>query len=461
MRVMRQAAGRSHGPTVAEPADPDREVQPQFRFGGLEIWLWGLGLFLFTSPFVFQLTGLDPGITFQRDMATMRRTSGSGLLIYVMRYMVMIAAVAPILPEWRRYVARLRDAGLPLALFGWAMLSLLWTDSFTSSLNSVLAMLPLLVFGTCMAFRLPLQLFARAFSFAAIWFALFSILYVVFLPYYGVHQQTDFAQQIHAGSWRGTYSHKNNFGGVAAAFAVVAMFSGRTVLPSTAGRLLLLGVLLFMVYKSNSATALLLSCVGPVTVIALLRLTRMQQLLLALCIVPVALLVLGNAESLVELLGRDLTFTGRTSLWSYAFDAVIQRPLTGYGFGSTTYGDFMVTIYRIFSLFDPHNGYLDLLLGTGLVGLSLFAMSIFDMMKVSRGLVHRDRVSREAAMVVFCLMATWVFANLSESQEKPLGSYAGLAYTAFGFLLYRRLLNDRGEAAGGDHGADGDIGLAR
>ena len=32
--------------------------------------------------------------------------------------------------------------------------------------------------------------------------------------------------------------------------------------------------------------------------------------------------------------GRDLTFTGRTDIWSYVVDAIKERPVLGYGYGA-------------------------------------------------------------------------------------------------------------------------------
>lgn len=405
-----------------------------------EPWLWGLCIFLLTSPFAYQLTGLDPAVQTVRDAATMRRTVGSGMPIYLLRYMIMMIAVASIALNWKAAVAQLRRMATVLCFLGWSILSLLWTDSFSSSLNGILALLPLLVTGFCLALRLPPVLFARSFVLSGVFVVVFSLIWVFLLPHFGVHQVTDASQSVHAGAWRGVYPHKNLLGGVLAAGAVMVLLSGRAILPSAILRWSLFAAQCFMIIKTSSATSIVIVLVAPAVAFFVVRMSGAQRIVAVLIIAPLVLLMVTQLDAILGFFGRDATFTGRTDIWKYAPDAIAQSPLLGYGFASTTYGGYMLDLYKRFGLFDPHNGYLNMLLGTGLIGLVLFMATIISAATTARQMFLGRPEVRQAAYVIFGIIATWLVAMGSESQDKPLGSFAALGYTALGCLVYRQKL---------------------
>ena len=51
-------------------------------------------------------------------------------------------------------------------------------------------------------------------------------------------------------------------------------------------------------------------------------------------IFALAFLLYAAPQAIFGLLGKDETFTGRTNIWSAVLHQIIQRPLTGYGFGA-------------------------------------------------------------------------------------------------------------------------------
>jgi O-antigen ligase len=78
-----------------------------------------------------------------------------------------------------------------------------------------------------------------------------------------------------------------------------------------------------------------------------------------------------TASYITDTLGRDATLTGRTYVWSSLLPEATQNIVTGHGFGG-----FWITKSRInFDISDAHNGYLDILLDMGIIGLLL--VSIF------------------------------------------------------------------------------------
>jgi O-antigen ligase len=309
------------------------------------------------------------------------------------------------------------------------------------------------VTGFCLALRLPPHLFARSFVYAGIWLAGFSAFYIVALPHFGVHQASDAFQAVHAGNWRGVYPHKNIFGGAAAVCATLTILTGRDVVPSLKLKYALLAVLLVMIVKSGSATALLITAAAPMIALFFVTLTKAQRLVAALILFPLAVVGFVGISAIFEALGRDMTFTGRTDIWAYVPEAFARHPITGYGFASTTYGDFMIKIFKAFGLFDPHNGYINLLLSVGLVGLILFLASLYAVGRTARRLYVVDPQAGQGGLVVFGVVAAWLIACLSESQDKPLGTFAAFGFTALGLLVYRGLPVSRAVAEDQDSGA--------
>ena len=92
--------------------------------------------------------------------------------------------------------------------------------------------------------------------------------------------------------------------------------------------------------------------------------------LLALLLVSVFLVVLGNVSALAplaELFGRASDFSGRTDIWNAAIKMVTEAPIVGYG---TSY--FYVTSTLLTS--HPHNQILYILLMGGVVALLIWTV---------------------------------------------------------------------------------------
>lgn len=82
------------------------------------------------------------------------------------------------------------------------------------------------------------------------------------------------------------------------------------------------------------------------------------------------------AEFLVNALGRDLTFTGRTRIWEASFDWLEREPLLGYGY-KAIFNPIAPEARQIwsdigFQAANAHNGPLDLALSAGIPALFLF-----------------------------------------------------------------------------------------
>jgi exopolysaccharide production protein ExoQ len=95
------------------------------------------------------------------------------------------------------------------------------------------------------------------------------------------------------------------------------------------------------------------------------------------------------APKVVDAFGKDMTFTGRTTLWSELWPTALKRPFLGHGFGG-----FWVlgneNRPRKESSSPPmsgHNGYLDVFLEMGIIGLVIMVLVILNtFIRISRHL---------------------------------------------------------------------------
>lgn len=89
-----------------------------------------------------------------------------------------------------------------------------------------------------------------------------------------------------------------------------------------------------------------------------------------------------NMEQIFGSVGKDMTMSGRTELWEQVWIAIQQRSFFGYGpygFWQLWKGTNSPSYHLISVGWDPphaHNGYLDLWVALGAIGLSLFLISL-------------------------------------------------------------------------------------
>ncbi len=85
---------------------------------------------------------------------------------------------------------------------------------------------------------------------------------------------------------------------------------------------------------------------------------------------------------ILRLLHRDPTLTGRTRLWAQSLQAIFKRPLLGYGYGAFWLGlrgqSANIAFITNWTAPHAHNGFIDVWLSLGGVGLALFAYSLLQ-----------------------------------------------------------------------------------
>jgi O-antigen ligase len=147
--------------------------------------------------------------------------------------------------------------------------------------------------------------------------------------------------------------------------------------------IILIAMTLWLLTLSNSATSTACLAIGC-GVVALLRgkwATAHPRV--AATVIPVTLVVyivlelaFNLSDSIAEFLGRDPSLTGRTGIWSTLL-GMGTNPLLGVGYQSFWLGERLEAVLGSLNaafLNEAHNGYLEIYLALGLIGLSLVVL---------------------------------------------------------------------------------------
>jgi O-antigen ligase len=117
------------------------------------------------------------------------------------------------------------------------------------------------------------------------------------------------------------------------------------------------------------------------------RPTQRKVAIVASATLAVAIIFVAsqNIASETAMIGKDSTLTGRTDLWKLSLRAVEERPLWGYGYGAF-WGKNSPRARPIreevnWGAPHAHDGYIDLALELGFVGILIYAIMMFTMMK--------------------------------------------------------------------------------
>jgi len=383
-------------------------------------------LFLATAPLV-PLLRLESGNTasFVRGDPIIQGLWGA---IYIIFFLFIAVRL-------RRFVYVATRDKLLLLLVGIALISLLWSAAPQVTLRRGVALVVTTAMGAYLATRYSLKEQLRLLAWALGIAALFSVLFISVLPDYGIHPSGS-----NAGAWRGIYHQKMVLGKYMAlgalAFLLIVQGNNRYRLIAWGG----FGLLAGLVVLSRSRTALVAfaSVLISLPFFRVLR-RRWHYSLVVICLVILALLSSGvaafiysQAEALLGLLGKDITLTGRTPLWSAVFELILQRPLLGYGYGGFWLGweGPSAEIWEVLPWMPnhAHNGLLELWLTVGLLGLTVFVLHfLMTFLRAVRGL-RLNKAAEGLWPVVF--MAFFLLANMTESVALVRNNLFWLLYVA-------------------------------
>lgn len=321
---------------------------------------------------------------------------------------------------------------LLLALF--VMASAFWSVDTGETFRRALGLLGTTLAGLYIGMRYEPRQVLRMLGICIGVAALLSLFVCLVFPQTGI--MTD-------GSWQGVFYPKNSLGRIMCLGIFCYLFTSvgsRRRMMKAAPLLLLFAGLLLM---SRSATAL-------IVLLAMLLVFGMRKILywpmprfVAACLifgllaVPAAGWSMANMEKILGIFGRDPSVSGRLPLWHAVRAEIADRPLLGYGYAAFwTSGD--ADYWREKLSWDApnaHNGFLDMALGIGVVGLGIFLLGLLRNVRLGFR-IARESGRIEDAWPLFFLALCMIY-DLSESTLFVGNSVFWLLYATNAYWLVR------------------------
>jgi O-antigen ligase len=246
-----------------------------------------------------------------------------------------------------------------------------------------LALASLVMFQAAMFVFLPEDRlhFARLLALGAVLILIVCWVGVIVAPHLSIHQSTDLAEPGLAGNWRGLFAHKNGAGASMGLLIIFGIYIFRRLhVVLGAGIVVFATVFLFF---SDSKSPIMLLPLALIVGVLFVRVRKPVAKLIVLMSVPVIIgaLTIGSVEvavlnTLVGQLMPDPTFTGRNVIWQFALDHITERPIFGFGYEAFWQTEELVSSWTFLESWglrasDAHNGFLNIAVTTGLVGLML------------------------------------------------------------------------------------------
>ena len=224
----------------------------------------------------------------------------------------------------------------------------------------------------------------------------------------------------------GVTPQKNTLGEMVLIFSLILLFDYIEVRqPRSQGSrmhwdyVVLMGMAVWLLHMSQSKSALICTVVGATLVLRsgwlASRTVNALALLGALSLPFLVLLTPGDRSlftGVVQGLGRNMTFTGRTDIWAHITLGTVN-PMIGNGywnFWGGPGGHAIATAMKT-SIPNSHNGYLDIYLDGGFVALTLL---FFMLVAYGRRLGANTRASAYERLR-FAMLVVLIIYNLSES----------------------------------------------
>lgn len=329
---------------------------------------------------------------------------------FILIYLITFALLGFRLP---RTLAYLKTNLWLLFLIGLTIFSISWSALPIGTLKEAISLVGssgfALYFASRYSFEEQLKILGWSFG-----IALFSsFIFALVIPAYGI---------MPSGAWRGIYPHKNGLGeSMCISFLTFYFLSISAKKYRTFCKICcLLSVVIIILAQSGTSLISVMFIFATAQALKLVSFKSKQSVLaILLLLIFIALLLfflMINFNTFLNTFDKDITLTGRTPLWSDLWGFIQQKPWLGHGFGTFFSSGHRETgiIWTIHDWVPPHahNGFIQIWLDIGLVGLVVFSISYFGCIFNA---LFKYLSSQDLKMFwIFLLLLYTVFFNLTE-----------------------------------------------
>lgn len=356
---------------------------------------------------------------------------------------IFILAAATIVPHYKKFIAWLNTEKFIIIFFIWCGLTIVFAiDSFVSFKRYFQYVTTSLVF---ISFYLNnsdkndlIKILKNLFGI----YAILTFIACVTLPD---------AKDPSFNTWRGFHATKNNLGQYSSIliifFSYYFLYSKSKITKIYSALIILISF--FLLFGSFSMTNIVLIFVF----LTIFIVTNSQKIFTPIglgiktyffFIVVFALLFLIMIISFptlisyfFEITGKDPTLTGRTEIWTLVLAQNINDLITGVGFQSFWIPEKLskIILFQYWMPNQSHNGYVDIVLEIGIIGLVLFIFVLYSFFS------NAKLCSNNLLWIILALYV--LFLNFSESTLiRPHHFTNVMFYCSFWTVSYKRFSTD-------------------
>ena len=325
----------------------------------------------------------------------------------------------------RESLAACSKSKLLLLLPAIAIASVFWSQNPRHTLIDGLSLLLTTLFAIHLRFRYPSDRIVVFLNIAAFVALLLCAISVVVFPSVGI----DAYQQ---GAWRGVFGQRNNCAAACTLFLTVALHAPTRGIVEKLIRASVLLLSIVFIVMSGSRTGWLLAALAVVLTYILRFTARIRSLdrilFLLVLAVPVSLAVVVAStyfNQILAVLDKDPTLTQRTIIWAQVVPSIAKHPLVGYGysaFWAGLHGESIQTILTTgWMQGQAQDGYLDILLQVGLLGLVPTVLLFLRGFGQAANLIQGKLLDSSKSLAIV-LLPLILIENIGESSiMAPLG----------------------------------------
>lgn len=366
-------------------------------------------------------------------------------VIIRLTWMMLISTVSIIGLHLQELKTAIKE-GYRLWLFiGLSLLSILWSWNPFLSWQAFLLLVLLTLYGCLLALRYPFLLVLHLVGCAMAIIAASSILSIM------IGWEWAFMKEVYRGAWQGVMHHKNLLGNISAmAFIVFVYIAQQKHQIRSLVWWLLAGIAITLIFGSRSVTAIIALICAFITWLSIKGLAlvssddRFRLMALVSCfVVPFGLLCILYWPEITLSLGRRPDLSGRAYLWQSLIAIGFSQPLLGNGYGtfdairgSPSTIDIALMQMRFPWAVHAHNGYIEVWLELGIVGLICILWPVFYLFSYSssRILANKLRFGENDFFVLY--LSFWLAINFTESLLINTKLFSGYFWVIFSWMYF-------------------------
>ena len=331
-----------------------------------------------------------------------------------------------------------------LVLVSMAVISATWSLNLSATIHESNTYLTTVLLGLAMVGALPQFQCIRTAVRAMVLGCVLSVVWVLVFPAVGIHQLTDPYQSVHAGLWRGIFSHKQGLGYFAGLTTGLLLFYRTTIFPMPLLAVSLACSLACLI-GTQSATGVVVTAITPALLYFCNAVMRRPPparrsiffLFVMGCVAIAAAYELGLMDfMIVHILGKSTDLTGRADAWP-----IILENFKIYGFSSLG-GGFGANLGSYLSEWSVDNGYIDKFIEFGYLFSPIIFVTFVAILWLGARLILT--APSETALYNIFPFAIWLVilvVNITESNFMTKCLSTVLTAIAVGLIFQHRMVN--------------------